>query len=91
MVLLALLVPTSSFAGKKKKQVAPAKPAEAPKPQIDVTKLVWPGPPNIPRVRYIDYFAGHEARLHPADGEAQAEVKLDGPSGRHPRPNTKGT
>ncbi len=28
------------------------------KPQQDLSKLVWPEPPNIPRVRYTNYFAG---------------------------------
>ena len=43
-------------ADKKKKATAAQKPAE--KPQQDLSKLVWPEPPNIPRVRYTSYFAG---------------------------------
>ena len=31
---------------------------------FDPTKLVWPSPPNIARVHWLDYFAGAENRLH---------------------------
>ena len=89
-VLLALLVPTSSFAGKKKKQAAPAKPAEAPKPQIDVTKLVWPGPPSIPRVRYVGYFAGQKIDTTPASEQPKAKSSwMDRLAGTEPA-NRKG-
>ena len=63
LVLLALLLPLAlppsmSAAGKKKKTEQPAaQPAAPPKPQ-DTSKLVWPTPPNIGRVRYTNYFAG---------------------------------
>jgi sugar lactone lactonase YvrE len=90
IVLLALIVPTSSFAGNKKKQAAPAKPAEAPKPQIDVTKLVWPGPPNIPRVRYLAYYAGEKIPLTP-EGTAPQKKQgwMDRLAGTEPQ-NRKG-
>src|ERR1019366_2829570 len=89
-VLLALLVPTSSFAGKKKKPEAPAKPAAAPKPQIDVTKLVWPGPPNIPRVRYLEYFAGQKLDTTPASEQPKAKSSwMDRLAGTTPE-NRKG-
>jgi len=56
---LALLFPMSAFAGKKKSTKAEAaKPAAAPPKPQDTSKLVWPTPPNIPRVRYTSYFAG---------------------------------
>jgi DNA-binding beta-propeller fold protein YncE len=42
---------------KKKKDAAPeAKPQE--KYEIDTSKLVWPSPPSIARVRYLAYYAG---------------------------------
>jgi len=61
MLILASLFPNAARAGDKKKQTQDSKaaaPAEAPKPQVDTSKLVWPTPPNIPRVRYTNYFAG---------------------------------
>jgi len=55
---LTLASPVVAHAGdKKKKATATQKPAEN-KPQQDLSKLVWPEPPNIPRVRYSSYFAG---------------------------------
>ena len=42
---------------KKKKNVTATTPKAPEKPQ-DLSKLVWPEPPNIPRVRYTSYFAG---------------------------------
>src|ERR1035441_9144630 len=63
LLLLALLLPLAlppsmSAADKKKKTEQPAaQPAAPPKPQ-DTSKLVWPTPPNIGRVRYTNYYAG---------------------------------
>ncbi len=65
LALAALLFPVNTYAGKKKKQ-EPVKPAEPPKPQIDISKLVWPAPPSIPRVRYLNYFAGQKIDYTPA-------------------------
>ena len=46
------------YAGDKKKKTDTPKPAEAPKLDIDTSKLVWPNPPNIARVRWLSYYAG---------------------------------
>ncbi len=55
---LTLASPVALHAGdKKKKATTAAKPA-AKKPEQDLSKLVWPEPPNVPRVRYTSYFAG---------------------------------
>ena len=56
---LTLVSPLAVHAGNKKKQATASdqKPAEN-KPQVDVAKLVWPQPPDIPRVRYTNYYAG---------------------------------
>jgi sugar lactone lactonase YvrE len=64
-ILLALLLasPLATFGDNKKKKAAAdanaAQPA-APKVVIDTTKLVWPNPPSIARVRYLNYFAGEK-------------------------------
>jgi DNA-binding beta-propeller fold protein YncE len=91
IVLLALVFPMSIVAGNKKKaQAAPAKPAEAPRPQIDVTKLVWPGPPNIPRVRYVSYFAGMKLDTTPASEQPKQKSSwMDRLAGTTPE-NRKG-
>jgi len=60
-LLLALTMASPVLADgdkKKKKKTATTEQKSAPKPQIDISKLVWPSPPSIPRVRYLNYFAG---------------------------------
>src|ERR1039457_1577757 len=68
---LTLASPVALHAADKKKKQAAAtqKPAEK-KPQQDLSKLVWPEAPNIPRVRYTSYFAGMKF-----DKEADAQGK----------------
>ncbi|MGD0632039.1 MAG: 6-bladed beta-propeller [Terracidiphilus sp.] len=73
MLLLALLLPLAlppsvSADSKKKKTDQAAQPAAPPKPQ-DTSKLMWPTPPNIPRVRYSSYFAGMPLDYTPAAEE----------------------
>jgi sugar lactone lactonase YvrE len=63
LLLLALLFsPASANAGKKDKKnkgdaTQQAQPAQ---PPIDLSKLVWPDPPNQVRLRYLSYFAGQK-------------------------------
>jgi DNA-binding beta-propeller fold protein YncE len=56
-VLMLALVSPVAVQAKKKKPVATTQKAE-PRPQVDISKLVWPEPPNLPRIRYTNYFAG---------------------------------
>jgi|SRR5208283_103973 len=61
LMILALTVasPNSALADKKKKKAdADAQTQQTQQPQFDTTKLVWPSPPSIPRVRYLTYYAG---------------------------------
>lgn len=57
-VILALLS-TSAYAEKKKK-----KEADKPKPtlmdMLDLSKIVWPNPPAITRIRYMNYFCSQK-------------------------------
>jgi len=57
ILILALLSPAAMAEKKKKKALTTTGNAE-PRPQVDTSKLVWPEPPNLPRVRYTNYFAG---------------------------------
>jgi sugar lactone lactonase YvrE len=59
LLTLGLALPFSAGASKKKK--ADAVPAVAAGPRkfpFDPTTLVWPSPPNVGRVHWLDYFAG---------------------------------
>jgi len=74
LALLGLLafVPAIAAAGSKdKKKSSTAAPTASARPQIDITKLVWPSPPNIGRIRYVTYFAGQKFD----DGSAPVKAK----------------
>jgi DNA-binding beta-propeller fold protein YncE len=60
-VLLSLIVASASpsFGQGKKNQPAAAS-ATSSEVGIDIRKIVWPEPPNITRLRYLDYFAGEK-------------------------------
>lgn len=61
-VLLTLTLAAPAFGGgdqkKKKKTDTTKEQKAAPKLEIDTSKLVWPSPPSIARVRYLNYYAG---------------------------------
>ncbi len=49
----------SAYGDKKKKKAEPVTEQAGPKKfDIDTSKLVWPSPPSIARVRYLAYYAG---------------------------------
>ena len=59
LLALCLALPLTANAGKKKKTTdAPTLEVGPRKYQFDPKKLVWPSPPNIARIRWLDYFAG---------------------------------
>ncbi len=63
LLLLALgfTAPRSTTAATKKKPAPPPAAGASPhKFAFDPTKLVWPSPPNIARVHWVDYFAGEK-------------------------------
>jgi sugar lactone lactonase YvrE len=65
MVLaLILALPISILAKEKKK--TDAAPPEKPKVNIldvlDYSKIVWPNPPQITRIKYLNYFSGEKFR-----------------------------
>lgn len=59
LIILGLLCCSFALASDKdKKKDAP--PPKSLMDMIDKSKIVWPQPPNIARVRYLDYFAGEK-------------------------------
>lgn len=67
LLVLCLSLPFTATASKKKKaDAAPAESAGPRKFSFDPTKLVWPNPPNIARVKWLDYFAGTKIDYTPA-------------------------
>jgi DNA-binding beta-propeller fold protein YncE len=77
LILFALCFVSSlpTFAASKKKKAADTTAAPELGPRkfaFDPTKLVWPSPPNIARVRWIDYFAGEKIDYTKEDTKPKA-------------------
>ena len=73
VVLLCALAPVSAVAGKKKKAAPANAPESGPRKfSFDPTKLVWPSPPNIGRVHWVDYFAGEKIDYTPSTTKPKA-------------------
>jgi sugar lactone lactonase YvrE len=73
LIAVALTLPFAARAQKKKKaEAAPAPTADMGprKFPFDPKKLVWPSPPNVARIKWLDYFAGSKI-----DYTAQAAAK----------------
>jgi len=62
VLVLVVLTVSPCALGDKKKTVADAQPPVDRNvlDHIDKSKIVWPQPPNIARVKYLDYFAGEK-------------------------------
>jgi len=76
VVLLAVLLPHAAFAGKKK----PAAPDADAKPgdlrttaYFDISKIVWPNPPAIARIRFLELYTGE--KIDPALYDKKHEKK----------------
>ena len=76
IALSVLALTGSAFCDKKKK-----KEADKPKPNLmdilDLSKIVWPNPPAIARIRYMNYFCAQK----PPEGHRYQEGEVDGPAG----------
>src|ERR1700722_3442573 len=59
LLAVGLTFPLTAGAAKKKKpETAPAADVGPRKFAFDPTKMVWPSPPSIGRIHWLDYFAG---------------------------------
>jgi len=76
LLALGLASPIFVYGGKKKKADATPQ-AAAPKPQIDTSKLVWPNPPNIARVRWLNYYAGMKIDYTPPKTTKKKQSWMD--------------
>lgn len=68
LLALTMLFPTASFGGDKKKDKGKEKQASANElspnakllREMDLSKIVWPNPPAIARIRYMKYLIGEK-------------------------------
>jgi DNA-binding beta-propeller fold protein YncE len=82
---LVLPLPASADKNKKKKDNATAAaPAGPRKFDLDLSKLVWPSPPSIARVRYLDYFAGQKIDYTQAPNKKKKQGWMDRLAGSQP-------
>jgi DNA-binding beta-propeller fold protein YncE len=58
--ILILSMASTGF-GKKKPAPLPKVDEQAEEPKIDTSTLVWPKPPDIPRIRWVQQFTGESA------------------------------
>ena len=91
VILISFLAsPVTSFAEKKKNATTQPAAAAPAKPQVDYSKLVWPGPPNVPRIRYINYLAGQKFDTTPADQQPKPkQTWMDRLAGTQPEKDKK--
>jgi sugar lactone lactonase YvrE len=78
--VLTAIFPFSARADNKKKKNAKATTSDPAGPRkfgFDPTKLVWPSPPNIARVHWVDYFAGQKIDYTPAAGAKPKATWMD--------------
>jgi sugar lactone lactonase YvrE len=56
--MVIILAGASAYAEKKKKQLVKPQPTFL--DRLDISKIVWPNPPAIARVRYLNYFCAQK-------------------------------
>jgi DNA-binding beta-propeller fold protein YncE len=81
LTLLAAIWVSAVFADQKK-ETTPAKPPEPPK--IDISNIVWPQPPAIARLRYLDYFSAQKKDPETAKPEVKKKSWMDRMAGVSP-------
>jgi DNA-binding beta-propeller fold protein YncE len=81
LTLLAATWASPVFADQKK----PAAPAKAPDaPKIDISNIVWPQPPAIGRLRYLDYFSAQKKDPEQEKPEVKKKSWMDRMAGVSP-------
>ena len=75
-IALCVALPTVAKASKKKAD-APAPTLGSRKYAFDPKKLVWPSPPNVARIRWVDYFAGTKIDYKETDNKKPKSSWMD--------------
>jgi sugar lactone lactonase YvrE len=89
LLAVCLASPVSLRAGDKKKRAdTTPQPAAATKPEIDTSKLVWPNPPNIARVHWLNYYAGMKIDYTPPTTTKKKQSWMDRVAGTKQEDNT---
>lgn len=79
LAALLLALPADSYAKKKKKKTEESAPqkksAQIDHSRIDTSKLVWPLPPDIPRIKFMQEVIGEDKPTPPPDQTAPKKKK----------------
>lgn len=73
-----IAAPASLQAKDKKKKEADAPPQKNLLELLDYSKIVWPNPPAITRIRYVSYFSGEKREIKPTAKKASWMDRLSG-------------
>jgi DNA-binding beta-propeller fold protein YncE len=88
LLILGLALPASTYGKDKKKKTDTPPPTETAKLDIDTSKLVWPNPPNIARVRWLNYYTGMKIDHTPAPATKKKQGWMDRLAGAKQEDNT---
>ncbi len=81
LLALGLASPVSMYGSdkdKKKQKADATQPAAGPKGEpVDLSKLVWPNPPNIARVKWMNYYAGMKIDYTPPPTTKKKQSWMD--------------
>lgn len=75
---MAICLMPHAYAQKKKKDKQKGQETVAVKPQIDTSKLVWPSPPDVARIRWVTALEGEPPKTEaPATGKKKKHSWMD--------------
>ena len=74
IVMLSLALSPFAYGGKRKTKTV-AEPLKADLPEVDTRNLVWPDPPDIVRIRWLEQYRGEPKPLQPAIPVKKKETK----------------
>ncbi len=76
IAIMALSLAPAVHAGKKKKKVTSTEaPRPAELPEVDTSNLVWPDPPDIARIRWLEQYRGEPKPTQAAVEEKKKKKK----------------
>jgi len=86
LLTMSAIAPLAAHADKNKKKddTTQAAPLGPHKYDFDTSKLVWPSPPSIARVRWLDYFAGQKIDYTPPATKKVKQSWMDRLAGSKP-------
>ena len=73
LLILGFVAPRAEASKKKRAKEEHVQPAPAQVPKIDTRNLVWPDPPDIARIKWLDEFRGEPKPLTPVVAQKKSK------------------